>query len=354
MTDWVGDPGRRVDYGVRFTRPVVVPDDDAGATIEVTGKVSRKDEDGIAQVTLTVRLRGRHGAGQGPGARPPRLTDRLTGRLGWRPWRPLRPSPSAPRCASAGQPTSGSSPDPAPSSSMPSSPRTPQARRSSCWAGAATSWSPMPASPAPWSRSPPAGSRSHVVGDVVHLAVAAGEPWDAVVAHAVANGWSGIEALSGIPGRVGATPIQNVGAYGQDVSQTVASVRVLDRADGEVRTLEGADCGFGYRMSRFKADVGQMGRAVGDPAPVDRPPRGGPLRGARPRARSVGGRPGAGRGDPGRRPRRCGRARGWSSTTPTPTPGARAPSSPTRSSTTPSPCGSRTNARAIRRRSGRS
>ena len=72
---------------------------------------------------------------------------------------------------------------------------------------------------------------------------------------AVANGWSGIEALSGIPGRTGATPVQNVGAYGQDVSQTVASVRVLDRADGEVRTLDGADCGFGYRMSRFKADA---------------------------------------------------------------------------------------------------
>ena len=58
VTDWVGDPGAVVDYGVRFTRPVVVPDDDAGATIEVTGKVSRKDPDGIAQVTLTVRYEG--------------------------------------------------------------------------------------------------------------------------------------------------------------------------------------------------------------------------------------------------------------------------------------------------------
>jgi len=58
VTDWVGDPGAVVDYGVRFTRPVVVPDDDAGATIEVTGKVSRKDPDGIAQVTLTVRFEG--------------------------------------------------------------------------------------------------------------------------------------------------------------------------------------------------------------------------------------------------------------------------------------------------------
>jgi acyl dehydratase len=58
VTDWVGDPGAVVDYGVRFTRPVVVPDDDAGATIEVTGTVSRKDPDGIAQVTLTVRYDG--------------------------------------------------------------------------------------------------------------------------------------------------------------------------------------------------------------------------------------------------------------------------------------------------------
>lgn len=58
VTDWVGDPGAVVDYGVRFTRPVVIPDDDAGATIEVTGRVSRKDEDQVAQVTLTVRYEG--------------------------------------------------------------------------------------------------------------------------------------------------------------------------------------------------------------------------------------------------------------------------------------------------------
>ena len=58
VTDWVGDPGAVVEYGVRFTRPVVVPDDDAGATVEVTGKVSRKDDEGIVQVTLTVRSEG--------------------------------------------------------------------------------------------------------------------------------------------------------------------------------------------------------------------------------------------------------------------------------------------------------
>jgi UDP-N-acetylmuramate dehydrogenase len=87
-----------------------------------------------------------------------------------------------------------------------------------------------------------------------NLRVAAGEPWDDVVAHAVEQGWSGIEALSGIPGSTGATPIQNVGAYGQEVAETVAQVRVWDRRDGQVRTLFGSDCGFTYRDSRFKRD----------------------------------------------------------------------------------------------------
>jgi UDP-N-acetylmuramate dehydrogenase len=93
-------------------------------------------------------------------------------------------------------------------------------------------------------------------GGVV-LAVAAGEDWDALVARAVASGWAGIEALSGIPGRVGATPIQNVGAYGQDVSQTIARVRTWDRVDRTQRTFAAADCGFGYRHSRFKAEPGR-------------------------------------------------------------------------------------------------
>jgi UDP-N-acetylmuramate dehydrogenase len=90
-------------------------------------------------------------------------------------------------------------------------------------------------------------------GGVV-VTVAAGEGWDTFVAHAVANHWLGVEALSGIPGSVGATPIQNVGAYGQEVSQTVASVRVWDRRLRGMRTFAAADCGFGYRTSRFKKD----------------------------------------------------------------------------------------------------
>jgi UDP-N-acetylmuramate dehydrogenase len=88
----------------------------------------------------------------------------------------------------------------------------------------------------------------------VMVRVAAGETWDDLVARAVDSGWVGLEALSGIPGSVGATPIQNVGAYGQEVSQTIASVRVWDRVLQGFRTFANADCGFGYRHSRFKAD----------------------------------------------------------------------------------------------------
>jgi UDP-N-acetylmuramate dehydrogenase len=88
----------------------------------------------------------------------------------------------------------------------------------------------------------------------VELVVASGEPWDGVVALAVEQGWNGIEALSGIPGRTGATPIQNVGAYGQDVSQVITSVRALDRRTGMVVDRPALDCGFGYRTSDFKRD----------------------------------------------------------------------------------------------------
>lgn len=88
--------------------------------------------------------------------------------------------------------------------------------------------------------------------------VAAGESWDALVQRAVTEGWVGIEALAGIPGSVGATPIQNVGAYGQEVSQTIASVRCWDRQESAVRTIAAADCGFGYRTSRFKREPGRF------------------------------------------------------------------------------------------------
>ncbi len=88
----------------------------------------------------------------------------------------------------------------------------------------------------------------------VLVKVAAGENWDDFVARSVAEGWVGIEALSGIPGSVGATAIQNVGAYGQEVAQTIASVRTWDRVADAQKTFAAADCDFAYRMSRFKAD----------------------------------------------------------------------------------------------------
>lgn len=90
-----------------------------------------------------------------------------------------------------------------------------------------------------------------VCGGVV-VTVAAGENWDDFVARAVASGWIGIEALSGIPGSVGATPVQNVGAYGQEVADTIWAVRVWDRVDARVRTVPLVSCGFGYRTSVFK------------------------------------------------------------------------------------------------------
>jgi UDP-N-acetylmuramate dehydrogenase len=86
----------------------------------------------------------------------------------------------------------------------------------------------------------------------VSVRVAAGEPWDELVERAVREGWVGIEALSGIPGTVGATPVQNVGAYGQEVAQTIAQVRVWDRLGQQVVTVANADCRFTYRHSAFK------------------------------------------------------------------------------------------------------
>ena len=87
--------------------------------------------------------------------------------------------------------------------------------------------------------------------------VAAGEPWDDLVARAVAEGWSGLEALSGIPGLTGGTPIQNVGAYGQEVADTIARVTAYDRVTRLLEVLATGDCGFGYRSSRFKSDPGR-------------------------------------------------------------------------------------------------
>lgn len=85
------------------------------------------------------------------------------------------------------------------------------------------------------------------------IEVEAGENWDDLVSWSIKENLRGMEALAGIPGSVGATPVQNVGAYGREVASIIARVSVLDRHDGQVHTLPAPDCGFGYRWSLFKS-----------------------------------------------------------------------------------------------------
>jgi UDP-N-acetylmuramate dehydrogenase len=87
----------------------------------------------------------------------------------------------------------------------------------------------------------------------VDVTAAAGEDWDGVVAAAVADGLAGLEPLSGIPGRAGATPIQNVGAYGREVAEVITQVRVYDRQDNLIRVIPNEGCSFSYRSSLFKS-----------------------------------------------------------------------------------------------------
>lgn len=89
-------------------------------------------------------------------------------------------------------------------------------------------------------------------GTAPEITAGAGADWDTLVRGAVDRGWTGVECLSGIPGTVGGTPIQNVGAYGQEVAQTVTRVICLDRTTLERRTFTAEECEFGYRDSRFK------------------------------------------------------------------------------------------------------
>ena len=88
--------------------------------------------------------------------------------------------------------------------------------------------------------------------DRVRLRVQAGEPWDELVAYAVQHGWAGIEALSGIPGSCGAAPVQNIGAYGQEISDSLVAIDFLSYETGEVERLERAELGLGYRTSVLK------------------------------------------------------------------------------------------------------
>ena len=113
-------------------------------------------------------------------------------------------------------------------------------------------------------------------GGTVQLTVAAGESWDDVVAYCVAEDLAGLECLSGIPGLAGATPIQNVGAYGQEVADTIVSVRAWDRDRATITDIPAADCGFGYRTSRFKRNGRHVVLAV--TFRLTRSPRSAPVR----------------------------------------------------------------------------
>jgi UDP-N-acetylmuramate dehydrogenase len=97
------------------------------------------------------------------------------------------------------------------------------------------------------------GVRIHNLGTEVEIRAAAGEPWDDFVATTVARGYQGLECLSGIPGRVGATPIQNVGAYGQEVSETISQVTTIDTLKNCASTFSNEQCQFSYRDSWFKS-----------------------------------------------------------------------------------------------------
>ena len=96
------------------------------------------------------------------------------------------------------------------------------------------------------------GLESRLENHQVIVRAGAGVEWDSFVATCVANHWAGIECLSGIPGRVGATPIQNVGAYGQEVSETIIAIEAFDTRTNRVVELSASQCDFGYRSSRFK------------------------------------------------------------------------------------------------------
>lgn len=118
--------------------------------------------------------------------------------------------------------------------------------------------------------------REEARGERTCLRAAAGEPWDELVARTVEEGLAGFECLSGIPGGTGATPIQNVGAYGAEVAETIRSVRAYDRAREAVVDLSPEQCGFGYRTSGFKHSDRHL---ILDVAfELDRSPLGAPIR----------------------------------------------------------------------------
>lgn len=115
----------------------------------------------------------------------------------------------------------------------------------------------------------------HIDGDETRIRVQAGEPWDNVVAYAVENRLAGIEALSGIPGSAGAAPMQNIGAYGQEVGETLTSVAFLDHGTRELERLDNAELELGYRSSVLKR--GRRGLVLGIELRLQRSELGAPV-----------------------------------------------------------------------------
>jgi UDP-N-acetylmuramate dehydrogenase len=99
------------------------------------------------------------------------------------------------------------------------------------------------------------GVAEHSAGKKLLFTAGAGEEWDSFVSYAVVRNCAGVECLSGIPGTVGGTPVQNVGAYGQEVSESICRVEVLDTTTGTIEQLDNARCGFGYRTSIFNTSA---------------------------------------------------------------------------------------------------
>src|SRR6202050_4147005 len=195
LTEWAGDPGAVAEYGVRVSAPVVVHDDDKGATVEVTGTVTEKLDGRRVAIDVTARSEG------------------------------TKVLPRA--AAGAGEPVlilGGGS--------------------NLVIADAGFDGTVVQVATRGLARDGQPGT----------VTVAAGEDWDEGGARTLAEGLAGLECLSGIPGRAGATPIQNVGAYGQEVSQVITEVRVYDRLTKETLYLPNESCGFGYRTSMFKRD----------------------------------------------------------------------------------------------------
>ena len=273
LDTWAGGPGHVVELGCKFTKPVVVPDDDTGVDVVVARHRQgrhRRRRPGRARGHLRRREGARHAQGGAAW---------LTGSSCW---------PTSPRCGSAARPARSCTP------------RTEQELLDAVRSADA----PAPAAAARRRQQPGRrrrrlrrhgrARRDHAASsrrqDTVRRRRASrsprGSPGTRSSRAPSSEGWVGVEALSGIPGSVGATPIQNVGAYGQEVADTIASVRCWDRVDRVQRTFFAADCGFGYRTSRFKQDPDRyvvlavtFQLRLGDAA------RTGPLRRAGPHAR---------------------------------------------------------------------